>query len=301
MEKIEYGDVNKFLVSGGLVLISLSVAIPYFYLNEDFGLYLESDKIKLFTPSIQDLICEKQKIVATIQNIIPWTSPTLFVIGTISVIIGLVRWFRRQSRIDERDDLDIQKLRLEVKKLTPVETVQKAEQEAESDQLAILREQQRSTITDAKIKSDATSYLDIEQRVINHFKNYKTDNFVVLDNVKVGRFALDILLESNSQAFADRVIEVKYAKTTLSYEMLSATIDRLEQYTYYYSKSNKRKVKAVLLVIYSDTAVQNEQQIRDVSQKINSRASEFLAGRLKWQFIKDTDIEKYDIKEILQR
>lgn len=302
MEKIEYGDVNKFLVSTGLILIGLSVAIPYFYLNEDFGLYLERDKIKLFTPSVQVLICQKQQLVTVIQKYIPWTSLTLLVIGIGFLFFGLKRWFKRQRRIDEKEDLDIQKLKLEIQKLTPAETIEKVEKEIESDEIAQLREKQKSTTPDNQRKSEVTDYLNIEERVINHFKKYRTTNFAILDNVKIGRFAIDILLESKTSSFADRIVEVKYAKNVLSYEMISNSLSKLDQYVTYYSAINKRKVRAILLIVYSDNAVKDEQQLRDFSQRINSEASQFGGlSRLKWQFIKDTDIEKYDIREILQR
>jgi len=302
MEKIEYGDVNKFLVSTGLVLIGLSVAIPYFYLNEDFGLYLERDKIKLFTPSVQVLICEKQQIVTILQKYIPWTSLTLFVSGIAFLFFGLKRWFKRQKRIDEKEDLDIQKLKLEIQKLTPAETIEKVEKEIESDKIAQLRETQKAATPDNQRKSEVNDYLNIEERVINHFKKYRTTNFAILDNVKIGRFAVDILLESKTSSFADRIVEVKYAKNVLSYEMINNALNKLDQYVTYYSAVNKRKVRAVLLIVYSDDAVKDERQLRDFSQRIHSESSQFGGlSRLKWQFIKESDIEKYDIKEILHR
>lgn len=58
MQKIDYGDINKFLVSIGLVLIALAVLTPYLYLKEDFGLYIEQSKIDQMQEPIKELITE---------------------------------------------------------------------------------------------------------------------------------------------------------------------------------------------------------------------------------------------------
>src|SRR5690349_20499924 len=107
MEKIQYGDVSRFLVSIGLVLILLSFALPYFYLTSDFGLYIEESKINQFTLPIQKIICDKQVLLVQIQHLIPGTSIALFITGLVGLIIGLIRWFKRQASLDKKESLDI--------------------------------------------------------------------------------------------------------------------------------------------------------------------------------------------------
>ena len=126
MQKIDYGDINKFLVSIGLVLIALAVLTPYLYLKEDFGLYIEQSKIDQMQEPIKELITEKQNQVIKFQTFIPWVSLSFFLLGLTSTIIGLVRWFKRQSKIDEKFDKELQKLDLEITSLTPEEKEEKA-------------------------------------------------------------------------------------------------------------------------------------------------------------------------------
>jgi hypothetical protein len=90
MEKIDFGDVNKFLVSIGLFLISLSIAFPYFYLKEDFGLTIESSVIEKYSPELQEFIKTKQNYAINIQSIIPWASIIFFLVGGISSIVAHV-------------------------------------------------------------------------------------------------------------------------------------------------------------------------------------------------------------------
>lgn len=58
MEKIDYGDINKFLVSIGIVLIGLSVLTPFLYLKEDFGIYLSEEEISKYEQPIKSLIID---------------------------------------------------------------------------------------------------------------------------------------------------------------------------------------------------------------------------------------------------
>jgi len=114
MEKIDYGDLNKFLVSVGIVLIVLSILAPYLYLKENFGLYIEAENFEKFQEPIKNLILYKQYQVIGIQKLIPWTALGLFIVGLTSLTVGLTRWFKRQSKLDERFDKESMKLDLEL-------------------------------------------------------------------------------------------------------------------------------------------------------------------------------------------
>lgn len=87
MEKIDYGDINKFLVSVGIILIAISILGPFFYYKEDFGIYLSPEEISKFRTPIQDLIINKQTHITLIQNIIPYTALILFIFGLFLAII----------------------------------------------------------------------------------------------------------------------------------------------------------------------------------------------------------------------
>ena len=90
MEKINYGDINKFLVSVGIVLIALSVLTPYLYLKEDFGSYLESSIIEKFQEPVKNIILLKQSIVLKVQNIILDISLALFACKIIRYTVNML-------------------------------------------------------------------------------------------------------------------------------------------------------------------------------------------------------------------
>lgn len=305
MEKVQYGDVNRFLVSIGLVLILLSFALPYFYLTNDFGLYIEENRIKLFTLPIQKIICDKQQLLTEIQRFIPVTSISLFGIGLVTLIIGLFRWFRRQAKIDKKENLDIQKLELEISKLTPQEKLEKAEKEVQAIEVAEIIEERKQKDPNLKLETDKkiNNYLDIEKRVVDHFKEYKSPNFEILDNVKIaGRFWIDLLLEAKTSEFADRLIEIKFSKQNLSYSIIKDALAQLDKYTSFYLGFYNRKVVPVLIVIFTDESNVNEQQLRDLAQKVHSDSDNYDSlKRLQTHFINEKDIKGFDVQMILRR
>jgi hypothetical protein len=305
MEKIEYGDVNRFLVSTGLVLVTLSLALPYFYLSEDFGLYIETDKIKLFSKPVQAMIYEKETIVSMIQKYLPGISVGLLLVGLGSLTIGLIRWFKRQARIDEKETLDIQKLKLEINQLTPEERREKAKAEVEANDMADIIEKKKLTdeIPDAEKDKAITNYLNVEQRVVNHFKKYKTDNFEILDNIKLAdRFWVDIFLEAKNANYADRIIEIKYSSKTLSYSMLADALNKLDRYITFYLSFYHRKVVPVLLVIFSSETGMTDEKLRQLAQMVHSDTDTYRSlKRLQVKFIGEDQIDDFDVRELLRR
>lgn len=81
MQKIEYGDLYKFLVSVGVILIGFAVLIPYFYLKEDFGLCVPQSDMARFEPEVRQIIRTKQQLLLRVQNYVPYLSLAMFATG----------------------------------------------------------------------------------------------------------------------------------------------------------------------------------------------------------------------------
>ena len=107
MQKIEYGDLYKFLVSVGVILIGFAVLIPYFYLKEDFGLCVPQSDMARFEPEVRQIIRTKQQLLLRVQNYVPYLSLAMFATGILSVAAGLYKWSRRQRQADAKFDLEV--------------------------------------------------------------------------------------------------------------------------------------------------------------------------------------------------
>ncbi len=307
MQKVQYGDVNRFLVSIGLILISLSLVLPYLYLKEDFGLYIDKEDIQYFTQITKETIRSKSLIVKSIQNNLITISSILLIVGVIFLIAGLRRWFKRQKKIDEKQDLDIEKLKREIDNLTQEEIREKAAKELDQNQYSEYKEEQKQLGTDQKDNKESivNNYLAVEEKVIAKFKEYKSNNFDVLDNIRVaGRYTLDILLQSKNSRFSDRIVEVKYAHKIIANSTIDSALNQLNQSSKFYTKFYNRNVVPVLLFIYADSAHITDTQLKSLRERIQSHVDTHLSRamkRLNVQFIKESDIEKFDLRKILKK
>jgi hypothetical protein len=129
MEKIEYSDLNKFLVSIGVTLIIVAFLLPWLYLREPFDLTLTQDQISKLTQDAQAIITIRQSFILKTISYVRFASLGLFIAGLISVVIGLWRWIKKQQDLDERERIITATHKHNYKKLTDDEITQKAQNE----------------------------------------------------------------------------------------------------------------------------------------------------------------------------
>lgn len=302
MEKLNYGDINKFLVSVGIVLIGLSILTPYLYLKEDFGLFIESEKIEKFQEPIKELIHSKQSLVIRIQKLIPYISLGLFLTGIAAFIIGLIRWFKRQLKLDEKFDKELKKLDLEIVSLTPEEKEEKAKQEVQEIESVEQPETTQSRTTISTHLEYIQSYMKIEKSVAEVFEKYNSPNFDVLSQQKIGnRFKIDILLKAKTRKFLDRIVEIKYFKNKLSLRIIRDTIYRLNTQVSYYMEASNRRVVPVVLIVYTKENTSAEDILNFQNRIINESQDIPNLDRLKVEFIEETEIMKFDVRRIIKK
>lgn len=302
MEKIDYGDINKFLVSVGIVLIGLSILTPYLYLKEDFGLYIELDKFEKFQEPVKNLILSKQCQVTGIQKLIPWISIGLFISGLTSLIIGLIRWFRRQTKLDEKFDKELQKLNLEIVALTPEEKEEKAKQEVQEIEKIEQTQVTQQRVNQTSHSDYVQSYMRIEQNVADVFINYQSPNFDILPQQRIGnRFEIDILLKAKTKNYLDRIVEIKYFKNRLPIQIIREIINRLNTQIAYYNQASNRRSIPVLLIVYNKELISAEQILKFQNRLIDESQDIPNLERLKIEFIDENEIQKFDVRRIIKK
>lgn len=297
MEKIEFGDVNKFLVSIGIILIAFSFITPYYFLKEDFGIYLEVSKFNSLQPHIQQLILKKQCQIALIQKLIPFASVILFLSGTRLSVWGLQRWFKRQGFIDERFDTELAKLKLEITSMTTAEVVEKARNEVQE----IESNSSKASLKVDKNVDPLLSYLQIENRVYQKFKSYNSKHVDISTQINVGKIHIDILMVARKSTFIDRVIEVKYFKENTARIVLENALVHLSKTIIYYKDQTGRKALPVLLVIYEPNTL-NRDELPTIKQKLLELNNQYPGlDRLKVEFSEVNEIEEFNVQELLKR
>lgn len=302
MNKIDYGDINKFFVSIGIVLIGLAVLTPYLYLKEDFGLYLEQEGFEKMQEPIKKLVTDKQVIITLIQRYVPCVSLTLLILGVLSITVGLVRWFKRQSKLDEKFDKEIKMLDLEIESLTPEEKERKALTEVAEIEQEEKKEEFLKSIKKYPKDEAIRNYLRVENDIIKVFQIHKDQNYDLLSQQKLGNcFEIDLLLKAKTNKFADRIIEIKYFKNELPLTILYKSIFQLNTYTTYYEEAANKSVVPVLIVVYNERTISAD-RILYCNKKIFEYAMEKLdMERLKVEFIGESNIENFDVQTILKK
>lgn len=301
MQKIEFGDINKFLVSVGLVLIGLAVITPYLYLKEDFGLNIESEKILKLDSEVQKIFTTKKNQISTIQSILPWSSSILFGLGVLISGIGINRWLKRQSKIDEKFDKEIQILDIEIQASTPEEKIENAKQEVQEIELAEKLESETKIVSSPQTKGYEI-YMEIEKNLFQLFQNMKSPNFKVYQEPKIGdRFYVDILLKANSSKFSDRIIEIKYFRNQLAISTIKNALYQLNTYISYYGANTNKQVIPILLLVYKDNIV-NSNSLARAKQRVQLFAKDIPElKRLKTEFIPESKLKEFDVKKLLKK
>jgi len=301
MQKIEFGDINRFFVSIGLFLIGFALIIPYFYLKEDFGLYLKEEDVAKFDEQIVEIIRAKRNQVACLQKIIPFVSLTLIIGGIVFCFIGIKRWLKRQVKLDEKLDNKVAKSKLDLKDSTPEERVVNAKKETAETEIAEQLESGAEKPQNLKTEG-YLSYMAIEDKFFNYFKSVKNSNFDIFQQPKIGnRFFVDILLRAKTNKYSDRIIEIKYFKNQLPLSSIEDSITKLATYISYYKENTNKRVIPILLIVYSSEKLDKakvflyKKKIIEYSQGIPE------LDRIKVEIIQESKMNEFDIKQLLKR
>lgn len=251
-DKLEFSDLNKYLVSIGTILVGLSFLLPYLYLRENFGIIVSKADYNSYTLASQEIIQFKQRNVLLFQNIIYCITVIIFLIGLTLIGFGIYRWNKRQLKINEKFDKEIWKLEIEIAQMTSSEKERKIEEEiVESGESDVLQS------TKSEIDFVKTNYQNIEAIIKNAFHKNYSKYFKILNDVKLEGNYFDIILQSKSTSRLDRIIEIKYFNN-LNRRDISDLIEKFGNAVTIYSYA-VRKARGYFYVVYNDNHITDEQ------------------------------------------
>lgn len=282
LNKIEFGDIYKYYVSTGTILIALAFLLPYFYLKENFGIIISQKDYDNYTEVSKIIVDNKQSNILFFQDIILYVSGVIVVIGTFLLILGIFKWNKRQRKIDEKFDKELEKLSIEIVKMSPSEKEQKINTEIEE----IVKE---INIPSNNIETDIrTQYKNIEDTIINSYNNINQNTYEVFSNIKVNKTEYDLLLKSKSIKNIDQIIEIKFYKNRIIPKLV---IDSLKQFDYriqYYS-TNIRKAKGVFYIVYDDNNIEQDKVVNINFDNLD------LINNIKIQFLRLSDLDSFKV------
>ncbi|WP_353096631.1 hypothetical protein [Empedobacter brevis] len=294
--KLEFSDINRYFVSIGTILIAISFLLPYFYLKENFGIIISETDYKSYTEISRKIIDNKQQNILFFQNYILEISASILLIGIIFTIIGIVRWNKRQSKIDKKFDKELEKLEIEIKQLTPEEKEEKLNEEVL--QVTESSHEISTNLPAQDYRNIRNIYENVEATIINKVKQYNLSNnsYELYTEIKVANKYIDVLLKGKEK---DIIVEIKYMNRNLNIMMLRDLTQRFDYLLEFYKKSTQKTTQGKMFVVYNDSDISEEQVIK---AKLRFESSDFQNGLLnktELYLIKHSELDDFEIKNII--
>ncbi|OHD11666.1 MAG: hypothetical protein A2086_16010 [Spirochaetes bacterium GWD1_27_9] len=282
MEKPDFSDIYKFIVSLGIILIGSAIIVPWLILDNNSIFTIKISDLNDLTPTAKNIILKKQKIFDFILTIIPYLSLIIFAIGSFLLTIGLIKWNKRQKISDKIQDLEAKLKERDLNPLSKEEEIKKVEKEiTENEGLEPIENNQT---VQKEMFDKVNKYMQIENSVFNILKKDYGLIYEIKNNLKVYNHEYDIIMNEKNNFFNQIIIEIKYYSKDIRYTYLIQGIKgfmlALENYNQYLNNKNIF-CKAYILWIYS-----SEQQ-------------KYLLDKYKINAIEEIKKTKYNINIII--
>lgn len=246
--KFEFSDLYKFVVSLGVVLISLSVLAPWLFLKEPFDLFKTDAELMALTDVARTAILSRQKSVAFILKFISWFSTVGSACGITLICFGLKKWHANQLLLDEQTKLEV-----EIKKQSLRDATKDEIEEAEVKDFEIMGVGGAVVGGAAQVNyqfnSFQASYRQLENMVTNRLKDIYGSKYNVETNKMVGGVEIDILLRAKEMLSKDWIIEVKSIRKGFNYGWLRESFLKNIYAKNIYSQITNRSPNTLLLIV----------------------------------------------------
>ncbi|MCB9421979.1 MAG: hypothetical protein H6667_19420 [Ardenticatenaceae bacterium] len=302
MNKLEYSDLYKFLVSLGIVLIGLALVVPWLFLRESFDIFVTVSEIANLTVTAQTLLIHRQKVALWFIRNVWWISILLSVFGFTSLGYGIGFWIRKQRLIDQRDEfevdktgLELAKLKQEMESLTPAEIAMEGIKEIED------AFEPDTSVLEGSIpafESRVQKYLHVEQIFLNKLIACYGDERVLVQH-RSKQEIYDAVLIANNTETKDILFEIKSFTKNLSLERVRKVTTQvchlIQNYAVVKGQVTK-SIAGVILFVTEENELNNSRNDRYLWE-INDLAKSF-GVRVHTIFITETDLIKMTCKEL---
>ncbi len=241
--KFEFGDLYKFVVSLGVVLISLSVLAPWLFLREAFDLFKTEIELKAVTEVARAAIASRQEATAFILRFIPWFSAVGSVCGSVLIVVGLKKWYSNQLLLDEQTKLELEIKKQSLRDATKDEVAAEVAKDFEAQVV------QEGVAEDYPFTSFRDSYSRLEEQVSKRLSEIYGLKYEVKQNQMVGGIEIDVLLRGKSKLSRDLLIEVKSIRKGFNFGWLRESLLRNAYARNIYSQVTNRIPNTLLLIV----------------------------------------------------
>ncbi|WP_421848570.1 hypothetical protein [Marinomonas sp.] len=251
--KFEFGDLYRFIVSLGVVLITLSILAPWLFLKEQFDLFRPESEINSLSEVAKLVVIKRQYAVSFIVGFIPWFSSIGSIIGLIFIFFGLKKWRKNQLHLDEQTSLDVQ-----IKKQSLRDATKDEIEEKEMSEFASLQVIEAGKFDSNIANSFRVEYSEVEELVYSKLSEAYMHKFDVSHNKMVANIELDILLRGKNMFTKDYIIEIKYIRKGFNFGWLREVYLKNIYAKSVYSQVTSRLPNTLLLIVIDSEAYNAE-------------------------------------------
>lgn len=241
--KFEFGDLYKFIVSLGVVIISISVLVPWLFLKESFDLYKSEADLKSVTSVAHAAILGRQETVAFIVKFIPWFSAIGCICGSIFIFVGLKKWHANQLLLDEQTKVEVELKKQSLRDATKDEIALSAAR----DMHAIASEENHTT--NFTLSAFEARYAQIESLVAKRLRHVYSKTYEVESNKMVAGVEVDVLLRGRNWLTKDYIIEIKSIRRGFNYGWLRESFLKNIYAKNIYAQATNRIPNTLLLIV----------------------------------------------------
>jgi len=294
MNRLDFTDLNRFLVSLGLIFYIFAFSIPWLFFKDTIGNQIKTQELNLLTEKSKSLIERNQDYLLMISKSIPWISIILFGFGTLFIIYGITRWFKKQNLIDEKEVIELNELRRNVKTLDAKETEEKAKEEVKSETQGIEKNSEYERIYAATIENVKSweNVINIENKIVEKIRNDNPLNYEIKSNVKLlDGVVADIVLQSYTKDKQDRIIEVKYFQQHINFQNLVGVLQNMAFFASTYNNRFKKSIAGLLIIVYNEE-IASSNKISELENTLMKYISQKRYGFISFEICKISEIEK---------
>jgi hypothetical protein len=280
VEKLDFSDFWRFVVSAGVALVVGAVAALWLFLREPFDLLIPAEALFKLTPLAQGVITSRQAVVAQVIHWLPWGCLAVFAVGAVMITFGVARWLPLQALFERERRLQVERLDLELKAMSGADLITAAKAEvaeqvvavhrpitqpttavAESDQLI------EATIEPDEYQAAVDQYLAAERALVDSLARAVPPGFDVLPHRRLGTHTFDAVIVSRDQSQPDYVVEVKRVLRDAPYEpsRLRTALTAIGNLADYYTQALVRRSIPLLLVVV------DREDVKRILDPINMR------------------------------
>lgn len=268
MDKLQYDSLYKFLVSLGIILITLPIAALAYLLNRAPVLISQTDFNELSEYS-QQIIEYRNSLTAYFVDIFPLFAFIFICLGVFSLGYGICKWNAVQKNLDKKLDAEATMQTLSLMEMSSKEVEAKVENEVKEDISDETIEKTPPAATDTHL-SRINKYKEIEDLCYDYFKARYSKNYSFKRNIRMGKHHYDFIGVSQTDNI-DLIVEVKYWRNSSEISRrLFDVFHRIYDAGVNYETIAHRNFRIIVIIVTSkEQLAQLERLIESHLQRMN--------------------------------